>query len=456
MRGALLLCGWALQPSLILALAPAFASTFASGLALAALPHEEPAPSPQDRNAPGDAAADLERLIVAPPAEGIPSEALAALLLGERHGAIARWLDSLDAALDGARDLPERRRALEHLRASTRETPARITAMLEAADLPEGARAHALTVGLIVLGHWQRPASFRHLQDLLASAPDLAAGHAAAPAAALQTLITEFTSLRLYSPADLAHLFGGAPAPLALAIVDGVSGGAGAAFTAEALGRLLGVRPAADPAVLNRLHLALLRDAREDLSPLADDVAPFLEDPRPFARHEAAACLGRVGERSHVELLIGRLTDGDAAVRGAARDALCQLTGMALPADARRWRTWFDGQLEWWSSDGADRLTELARVARPQQLVILRDACTKRLFHEEVAIALVPLLEGGDVEEQRLALSALGTLRSPTAVALVEAFVEHPEPTLRAAAEAAMRSYRQGRACVESRGDASL
>ncbi|MDG1491831.1 MAG: hypothetical protein P8R43_08055, partial [Planctomycetota bacterium] len=127
--------------------------------------------------------------------------------------------------------------------------------------------------------------------------------------------------------------------------------------------------------------------------------------------------------------------------------ALHELTGMALPADPQRWRGWFDDQLAWWDSEGQSQLDELRFASRTGQLTILRDVSTKRLFHDEIAEGVAELLRGGDAATQCLALSALGTLRSPSTLDLVDSYEAHPDPDVRAASRAALRSYQQAQTC---------
>lgn len=398
-----------------------------------------------------DRGEDLEELLRSPGAEPVDAAALAVLLLEASPAEVDRWLDALDAALEASRHAPLERRALERLEVEVRQVPELVETMLAEPELSVEARAHALTIALEVLERTRRPSSFRRLMGIVPRAGQLPPASAAAPAEALRSCLGALSSLRLHSQPQLEHLYRTAPAALTVAVVDGVARGADPEFAARSLARLLEVLPDHDPAVLNRLHLVLNRQPPGPAPGIADRVAPYLEDPRPFARHQAAACLGRTGRREHVEALIGGLSDPEVVVRSAARDALGQLTGMSLPADADRWRGWLAGQLAWWEEDGADRLHDLGHAARSEQLTILREVCDKRLFHEEIAVALRPLLESVDEEEQRLALSALGTLRSPTALDMVRAFEDHPEPRVREAARAALRSYRQARACLQQR-----
>lgn len=395
--------------------------------------------------------AHLDKLIAQPGAPEVQVPALAAMLLDAELPAVREWLGALDTEWLAARSVPDRRTGLDDLRRRTRLVPEVIQALLVQPEIPEAARAHALSVGVEIVRAGRRPADFRQLTELLRTASVFAIQPSEAADKAMQRCLQEFTSLRLYSTSDLELLFRYAPASSRCALLDGVAGGDDPEFAARGLIRLLTVDPEHDPAVLNRLHLALQRHPQGAAPRIAQRVVPFLDDPRAFARHEAAACLGRIGERDQVRPLIDRLVDDEIAVRTAAHASLHQLTGMALPPHPERWLQWLERQLSWWVDRGEARVGDLSLASRPEQLAILREICNMRLYHEEIATRLGELLEDGDLETQCLALSALGTLRSPSALGLVRAFEAHRDPAVRKAAQAAVRSYQQAEACLRRR-----
>jgi hypothetical protein len=370
---------------------------------------------------------------------------LAILLLEAEVDAVTAWLKDVSLASNEATS-PRSARP-QRLLTKAKLVPGILRGLISRQEIPAEARAHALAVGVEILHAGGTPADFRQLVRLVTSAGKLDPRRAGKAPSSLRRCLLDATSLRLYSFPDLERLYQVAPDPLARAILDGVAGGADPEYSARALARLLGLLPARDPAVLNRLHLALQR-ARAGSNPgVADRVAPYLDDARTFARHEAAGCLARTGERAHVQPLIERLEDSELAVRIAAQTALHELTGMALPAHPQRWRGWFDEQLAWWDSEGQSQLDELRFASRTGQLTILRDVSTKRLFHDEIAEGVAELLRGGDAATQCLALSALGTLRSPSTLDLVDSYEAHPDPDVRAASRAALRSYQQAQTC---------
>lgn len=388
-------------------------------------------------------------------ASDVPVKELTALLLGAELEAVMSWLKDISRASHEARAKGLKSVNRAALLETTRQVPEVISGLTSRHELPSEARAHALAVGVEILHAGGTPADFRALVDLVTSAVDLAPRRAGEAPSSLRGCLLDATSLRLYSAPDLLRLYQGAPEPLTRAILDGVAGGADPGYSARALVHLLGALPASDPAVLNRLHLALHRADAGPNPAVADRVVPYLKDARTFARHQAAACLAKTGERAHVYPLIESLDDGNLTVRTAAQTALHELTGMSLPADPSRWRSWFDEQLAWWDAEGQLQLDELNLAPRTVQLTILRDICTKRLFHDEIAAGVAGLLEGGDAATQCLALSALGTLRSPTALKLVHSYRLHPDPAVQAAAQAALRSYQQTKTCRSRRSGLS-
>ena len=418
----------------------------AAGLPSASLSSASQAPAQE--SAPSAA---LDALLSQDPGRALEAAELAVMLLGVEPKAVAQWLADMDQALRETQSTAARRAHLERLLVQTRQVPELIEGFIARPELPALARAHALAVGIEVLRTGRRPVDFRTLTDLLRATGDLPSEAAGSANQALRRCMREFASLRLFSHYGLEQLYLQTPAALSCAVLDGVAQSEDAEFAAQGLARLLGSVPESDPAVLNRLHLTLQAHLAGSAPSIADRVETFLQDPRPFARQEAAACLGRTGARSHVEALIERLGDDSTTVRSAAQTALHQLTGMSLPPDPDRWRQWFARQLEWWQARGQGRLDELSLATRSEQLEILREVCTKRLYHEEVSAYLSDLLDGDDPQTKCLALSALGTLRSPSALGLVRTFEHDPAPSVREAARAALRSYQQGEGTLPRR-----
>lgn len=405
------------------------------------------APGPQ--GAPASPPAELAARIARVAPSELTATDLAVILLDASLEEVTRWLAGLDEEHGGPRHAQHRGAGAETVRRRAEEVPAVLRGLLSQGTMPSEAHAHALALGIEITRSKRSPGGFRALTDLVASATGVAPNRAGVAPEYLKRAVVEATSLRLFRFPDLERLYRQAPAPLLQPILDGVAAGPDPDFSAGALARLLGSAPATDPSVLNRIHLALQRRPTGPAPEIADRVAAYLDDPRPFARHEAAACLARIGERAHVPPLIERLGDAEATVANAAHTALHRLTGMTLPPDPGRWAHWFEGQLAWWDSEGQSQLDELVFATRSVQLAILRDICTKRLFHEEIAVRVGDLLHGGDDSTLCLALSALGTLRSPSALALVRSYVGHPQPAVQEAALAALRSYQQAQGFLQ-------
>ncbi len=389
----------------------------------------------------------LSALIERPSQERITAGELAGLLLKAELGVVAVWLDELAQASRKAQRRGPIGAYLADLRVTVRQVPGVMRALVARPDLPPAARSHALSVAIDVLHAGGTPADFRELIGLVGAAGELPKRGTGEAQSSLERYVLRAASLRTFSVPDLQRLYQEAPASLTRAILDGVAGGSDSSFSAATLTRLLGLVPASDAAILNRLHLTLQKGGPDPSPTVANRVAAYLDDSRPFARHEAAACLAKIGGRDHVRPLIDRLEDRDQIVRAAAQAALHELTGMALPIVPQRWRMWLADQLDWWDTNGQSQLDQLAIVSRTEQLAILREICTKRLFHDEIAAGVAELLQDGDSATQCLALSALGTLRSPGALDLVSSFRGHSDPAVQAAAETALRSYQQALSC---------
>jgi hypothetical protein len=202
---------------------------------------------------------------------------------------------------------------------------------------------------------------------------------------------------------------------------------------------LLGVRPGSDGLVLNRVHGVALR-----LGPVLDEVElrrvrSFLESSAPFERLGAALAAGALQDRGALDALVELLLDPVPSVRNAAHDSLRHLSAMTIGSSPERWRAWVEREMEWWQERGERDLARLNEVERADALVILREAAHHRLFREEIAAAVVPLLEDPDTTVVRIALATLEGVRARGIELVLVGLLEHPSREVRDQAAGCLR-----------------
>jgi len=203
---------------------------------------------------------------------------------------------------------------------------------------------------------------------------------------------------------------------------------------------LLGLRPGSDGLVLNRVHGLALR-----LGPVLDDVEvrsvrAYLESIAPFERVGAAMAVGALQDRDSLDALVELLDDAEPSVRNAAHDSLRHLSAMTIGPSPDRWRAWLEREDEWWRERGARQLARLGEVERAEAFEILREAAQHRLYRDEIAVAVLPLLADPDTTVVRIALATLEGVRARgVALDLVE-LLEHPSVQVQRQAAACLRN----------------
>jgi HEAT repeat protein len=139
-------------------------------------------------------------------------------------------------------------------------------------------------------------------------------------------------------------------------------------------------------------------------------IRPMLESSDVNLRREGAMALGRLRDAGSISALIDLLRDEVRGVRVNAQWALKSITRQRLPAQARRWQVWLDGERAWWKAEGVKHLETL--VSGSEQSMLLAITALERgiVFRDEIADALGPLAEDAPGKIQETALAALKSL----------------------------------------------
>ncbi len=205
----------------------------------------------------------------------------------------------------------------------------------------------------------------------------------------------------------------------------------------EELAGLLGRVPEADALVLARLGAT-----GEALpSPLGHGITSstrtFLSSARPEVVVEAVVVAGKLRDVEAIGDLVG-LTFDPVAGR-PAMTVLKQLSGQRY-GKPESWEAWYSMELAWWEQRGSQRLDLLSTGTPAEVAEVLMEVSRKPLFRDRIAVAVMAQLGREQADLVKLACAVLGHLRSGLALPELEALAGHPDPGVRAAAAAALKS----------------
>jgi hypothetical protein len=186
----------------------------------------------------------------------------------------------------------------------------------------------------------------------------------------------------------------------------------------------LRARPAFAPQLLG--WLSVIHGDRWDL-PEGDStevVRPYLEQQDPGIAAAAALALGVLEDHGAVDPLIASLAHEHAAVREAAHDALCALTGLTMPLDEARWRRWYETEFTWKQRRAPATIARLNSDDRGERAAALQEIGRHRLDRHALAREVVALLDTADDATAELACVTLRELGSPVAIRGLIALLE--------------------------------
>ncbi|MEM6571382.1 MAG: HEAT repeat domain-containing protein [Planctomycetota bacterium] len=384
----------------------------------------------------------LEDLLTPSAAAKLTVDVLTARMLDAGPAESARFLRTLEAAAVRAQRDGAPVSHLARVGGTVRRVPAKIASVIGRAEVPRRARTDAIGVALEVLRRDPTERTLATLVALLERGGPVEAADAAGLEPGVVAVVRELSGARIGTKPQVARLVDAASPHLAVAVVDGLAQGGAPDHSLARLVGLLGRTPSLDGALLNRIQIVAGRHAVAADQEMLARIARYLEHDRSFVRYGAAAALGSLGDRENVPDLIALLDDPAGSVREVAHASLKELTSMTIAGDPVRWELWLERQEVWWLEEGQALVARIEAAPRAELIEILRQTCTKRLYHREIAPALLELVERGDVDSIEIALSALGTLRPPSALPAIRQLRDHRDPLVRRRANAALRAYR--------------
>ncbi|GEM_PF-2983860 len=216
-------------------------------------------------------------------------------------------------------------------------------------------------------------------------------------------------------------------------------GDAGSPLGLRFLGKVLAQGSDHDASVLRQIE----RIAREARSPFAVELCDAVRDAlgRDDPVAEAAArAAGALADATCVEPLCDMLGTRSARVRSTAHRALKRISGQSFGSKRERWKSWHEGELDWWREESDAVLADLACDEPARIAVAMGQIVRRRLFRDRLIGAILPLLGHPEPRIRRLACQGLGQLGSTAALpSLVDQLTDVDDSVVREAA-AALRS----------------
>lgn len=423
----------------------------ALGFGLLASAALEPAVSAQSPPAPSGATTRplvdpvfqrLQALLSAPGASLPTAEELAVLLLDAGPGRVETFLRLLEQRAAEPRRTTAETNNLAALGVRLQRVPSLIEKTLRSAEVPGPMKNVAISVALEILRRDPGNGAMGLTSRLVPMADLTDDAGLKDVAGRLRECARSLASARVGTADGTADFMRSVAPSLALSFVDGIAGSESAPYAAIHLIKLLDKVEGFEGALLNRIEGIARRRAVQLTAAQCRAVRQRLGSGSSFARREAAFAAGSLGDHKAINVLISLLDDPVQNVRSAAHDSLCRLTSMTISADPFRWRLWYDRQEKWWHERGQHALASIQGAQLGELVDLISETSTKRLYRDEVASALMELLDHRDDRYVELGLSGLGTIRAPMSVDLIRSFTASTNPRLAARASDALRSLK--------------
>lgn len=384
----------------------------------------------------------LQVLLTTPGALLPTAVELTVLLLEAGPERTATFLRQLEARAVQAHQTSDDTNDLAALGGRLRTVPALIDRTLRGAEVPGPMKNVGISVALEILRRDPQPAALSLTSRLVPMADATDAAGLTSIAGRLRECARAFASARVGTASATADFMRSVAPPLALSFVDGIAGAESAPYAALHLIRLLDKVEGFEGSLLNRIEGLARRRAVRLTADQCGAVRDRLRSGNAFVRREAAFAAGSLGDHRAINTLISLLNDPVKNVRNAAHDSLCRLTSMTISADPFRWRLWYERQEQWWQERGHEALASIPGAQLGELVDLISEASTKRLYRDEVATALMTLLDHQDDRYVELGLSGLGTIRAPMSVNLIRTFTASTNPRLAARASDALRALK--------------
>lgn len=167
-------------------------------------------------------------------------------------------------------------------------------------------------------------------------------------------------------------------------------GEAGSASGGILLGNLLADGGPLEPVVLSAISKMPPHQLPADLLP---EVAERFRTATGMARRECVYALRLARDPAIIAQLVESLSESEPALRGTICWALGEATGVDLPPDERRWRSWLERERAWWESTGKALLVKLRSGEAGEALAALRALTREPHLHDrEIDAAVLAMM----------------------------------------------------------------
>lgn len=202
----------------------------------------------------------------------------------------------------------------------------------------------------------------------------------------------------------------------------------------EAMASLLGRVPRCEGLILHSLSRVAEKTSPPHPRDTLASIRGYLESEDPVQLEQAARLVGILGDGDAIGPLIESMASEHRAIRDSSHRALCRITGLPMPPDARRWMSWFSEEQEWWDRRSREVFEDL-RSGDVEFMVPALAECSKRRLHRhELCDDVVANLGSQDPPILVLAASTLSNLESRAALPHLIRWMRSSDETVRAAA----------------------
>lgn len=173
---------------------------------------------------------------------------------------------------------------------------------------------------------------------------------------------------------------------------------------------------------------------------IVDGVRRFLDDAELAIQKETVIALGKLQDFESIPLFIEFLEHENSGMRKAAHWALKYMSGLNFLADSRRWKSWYQVELNWWAQK-SNRIRRSLRVGSKSEIAAaINEMAMRRLFRHELAQDMAVLLRSRDPALRKMACVGVMQMNSRAVVPELIECLDDVDDSVREAACSALKS----------------
>ncbi len=239
---------------------------------------------------------------------------------------------------------------------------------------------------------------------------------------AAQTAQSLYTELHASLRPTLLDRVGHAQTPERLAILAG----------------LLNLAPESDSHVLRTIREIASSGRGTSDEYVCGNVRVFLDNTNPLLVQVAAQTAGALRDEGAIESLIELMEEHDPQKSSVALESLINICRHNFGSEPARWRNWYNQEKRWWRSEASHVFDDLRHEEPGKVAAAIQAVSMRSLYREELATALLSVLERDEPSLRLLACHTLGDLGAEGARGSLQRLLADPDPAVQAAAKAAV------------------